>query len=154
MKYNDFPILNNDEYNLINSHFFNTEKFDRKTTLIKICNNISCCKNLCLELSSKHNLKIRNAINHTYEILNKLNENLSSSFNLNILPNNTIKTCSLFDFMKKITNINSLILEWSKNEQKEYFKSIALNTMKDLVDILKAIISALEESNIILFKHM
>ncbi|MBQ8615457.1 MAG: hypothetical protein IJ415_02705 [Clostridia bacterium] len=154
MNYNDFPILNNDEYNLINSHYSNFERFDRKTTIIKIYNEISGCKNICLDLSSKHNPKIKKAIEQAYETLNKLNENLLTSFNLNNTESNTIKTCSLFSFMRKITNLSSSVLEWSKSEKKEYFKSIAQSTMKDLFNIMLNLTSALEESNIILFKHM
>lgn len=154
MNYEDFPILSNQEYELINSHFSKREKFDRKTILNKICNELIICKNICLESKSKYNKKICSALEKSLIILNKLNQNISSCFNIVNSQSQTMKIFNLFDFMKKLISISSLVFSWFEHEPKEYYKNLAGKTNRELLQVMENIISALNNSNIITFKHM
>ena len=90
MNYNDFPILSNEEYNLMNEHFNNNHQTDRKTQLFKILTILNNCFNICIGLTSLYNLKINNAINNTKKCIEKNINNINSTFNIEITNTKTI----------------------------------------------------------------
>ena len=154
MNYNDFPILSNEEYQLLNSHFSTSNISSRKDILFKILNEISNCKNLCFNIEQKQNFKLKTSLEFSFNTLTKLENNLSTSFNLKTTSSQSYKSVNIFSFTKKITKLSTLVSSWHSTEQKEYFKAIAHKTLIDLLSILENIFTALETSNVLLFKHM
>ena len=155
MKYNDFPILNNSDYEFLSNQYQNFGMpFDRKTQLVKICQEISLCRNICFEIENKHNFKVKNAIEKAKSTLTKLFDNFSSTFNINITSTKLVLNLNLFSFLKRIIKIISKINNWSTHEQKEYYISMSQKSAAELLICLEEILSALEESNVQFFKHM
>lgn len=153
MNYNDFPILTNQEYQLMNENF-STIQPNRKAQISKICFEINTCKNSTLTLSNKFNKKICDSLNQTHTTLEKLLNNLTSTFNINETSNNTIVDMNIFSFLNKVVNIISLIQVWSTTEEKTYYKSIAQKSIVELLNILNSLIKSLQLSNVQFFKYM
>lgn len=154
MDYNDFPILNNDQYKTISEHFLLNKTFDRKSFLFKICNELKNCSNAFLHLPNNYNKKVKDALNFSKTILIKWQNNFISTFNINTLSSQTILNENIFIFIKKIIDTISLTETWQNHEPKKYYKSLAQKCIIELLDILNKIISALDESNFYFFKHM
>ena len=51
MTYNDFPILNSTDYQMLNNKYKEPTSTDRKTTIAKICVLLQECKNSCNAIS-------------------------------------------------------------------------------------------------------
>jgi len=154
MNYNDYPILKNEEYNILKQHFSTSQQLDRKTILIKICNEIISCKNICLTLENLYNSKIKKSVENTFIILTKLYDNFSSTFNINLKSNNSTQSFNVFKLIKKLTNLISLLIIWQQQENKEYYKIFSKNSIFDIIKTLEEIFNSLENSNIYFFKHM
>ena len=154
MNYNDFPILNNEEYNLLNEHYSSLYPFNRKELINNLCLEINICCNTCLKLSNQFNPQIRNSINNSHQTLIKLFNNFSSLFNVQIKPNQLMDNLSIFTFIKRIINITKLLNQWLVNENKEYYISIIKKSILDIFNSLENIFSSLEKSNLLFFKHM
>ncbi len=152
MNYDDFPILKNEDYQILNEQF-NIVQFDRKSTLKNLCSELSVCSNSCLSLYSLHNSKTQKALKETHICLEKIFGNLTSFFNISH-KNDTILNLNLFSFLKKISSLINGFLNWAKLEHKEYYKSLAFKSAEEICNHLKIIFSSLEESNILTFKHM
>ncbi len=153
MNYNDFPILNNDEYELINQQFSSNLPFERKFHLLQICKEINLCSSSCFVISSQYNQKIIHTLSATNKTLTKLFDNLTSLFNLNNKAT-TIENFSIFTFIKKLINLNNLFQDWIANEKKEYYIAIAQKSIKEINSCVTDICSALDESNLHFYKHM
>ena len=154
MIYNDFPILNNDEYELLSKQYSKFQPADRKTLIFKICNELNICYNFCMGFENKFNKKIKSEIENSKIVLFKLLENFTSTFNISPPINQTINSFNLFSFIKKITYSTTFILQWLSIEQKEYYKKLGQSSVAELMELVNKIISALEESNLHFFKHM
>ena len=154
MTYNDFQILNNDEYNFINSHYQSLQMFNRKNTLLTICNQINTCKSFCMGLDKAYNKRINNALNLTFNLLDKNLNNLLSTFTLNISNISEVKNVNIFSFLKQLIILNQTLTNWLTNETKEYYKTIAVNSIKEISSTLEEILTALASSTIQTYKHM
>ncbi len=153
MKYDDFPILDNTQYETINKHFTNNITSNRKDLLINICQELNNCAVTCTKLFTDHNTKIKQALTTTNSILLKLFNNLTSLFSLN--PINTfVSNSNIFNLLKRITKILSLVHTWEQTEEKTYYLSIANKTIIDILECFNLILNSLEISNIKFYKHM
>lgn len=152
MKYEDFPILQNEQYNLINEQFAN-RKYNRKTITTLLSNQISCCLNSFRIAETNYNKKISTALVETQTILNKQINNLSSLFNIQI-QNHTFKETNIFIALKKLTAIITTYNNWSEQEEKEYYKKLAIKSSNELLQQLTKILSTMAESEFCFFKHM
>lgn len=153
MNYNDFPILTNLDYELINKQYSN-ETFDRKNQLTKICQNLDLCRQVCFEIEHFHNIKVKTSLQNTFSTTTKLLDNLTCTFNISISKKNEIFKTTIFSLLKILSEIISLFSIWLKNEKKEYYMSMCLKTQQELSACLNNILNSLEESNILTFKHM
>lgn len=154
MIYNDFQILNDEKYKLMNEHFTKSKLNDRQVTLTEICHDLIVCRDTCLHISSKFNVKLRKAVEETNNVITKTFDNFSSLFNINIKPNTKTSNFNLFSFMKRLIDTTRKITEWGKVETKEYYISIAQKSLGDILNCFDLILSALEESNLYFFKYM
>lgn len=156
MNYNDFPILNDDTYNYLKNKYseLNSEQtFDRVTSINKICFYLNECTGSCKSLKNKLNVKLRNSIEFASDEINKIISSLNETFNIN-LNSNVIKEFNLFTFLKYLTYAIELFINWSYKEEKEYYKKVCNNCLNSLIECVKKIMEALENSNISLYKYM
>lgn len=152
MNYNDFPILNNDDYKFLNEKF-NQTNFERHDCVVKIFLLLNETKFSFYEMKNL-NYKIKNALLICKQDLQKLQDNLIATFTLNFEPQTEIKNINLFAFINKLFKILKLYKTWFENENKEYYKKLALNSTEILFNNISQILSILEKLNIILFKYM
>ncbi len=150
--YNDFPILNDETYSLMSSAFSRQFK-NRNDFLKQIFSSLNHIYNMCLIKGKNLNKKICESLNDANKELEKLIYNFKSTFSLNI-DCIEIKEFNLFAFLKEIFNTLNLIFEWIKIEEKEYYKTFAINSAKSLSTIGSTLSTAIANSNIIFFKHM
>ena len=156
MNYNDFPILNDDTYNYLKNKYseLNSEQtFDRVTSINKICFYLNECTGSCKSLKNKLNVKLRNSIEFASDEINKIISSLNETFNIN-LNSNVIKEFNLFTYLKYLTYAIELFINWSYKEEKEYYKKVCNNCLNSLIECVKKIMEALENSNISLYKYM
>lgn len=154
MNYNDFPILNNNQYEFLNIQFLQNKEFNRKSILNEICNDLCTCKFSCFAIDNGYNIKIKAALKHGSSILTKLYENLTSTFSIQHKPHSGLKVLNIFELLNKINRIVLLCLEWQKDEPKGFYKTISQNTTIELLNISSSLTNALSSSNFVLFKHM
>jgi len=147
MKYNDFQILNHDEYKILNTHYTQNQ-LDRTTTISKICVNIDECKSSLNQLIHSSNWQIKQELNKCFSDFSLILENLNHK------PLNQIKSLTLFTFLKKISTTIQYLLTWQRQETKDYFKTIISSSIQILTTNLTNILTALENSNIKIFKFM
>lgn len=152
MKYNDFPILNNDEYKLLNEHY-NSRTFERQNYINKIFLIVSECR--FSQINQKNtNHKINKVIELCKHELQTMEENLLSTFSFNISPKQEFRQLELFAYINKLLSALQILHEWLRYEDKEYYKKICLNFLSTLLDLISKFISVLETLNIHLFKFM
>lgn len=153
MNYNDYPILSDLDYSIINEQFKSNSQFDRKKDLFQICTQIHHCINICNGIEPKYNQRIQHSIKTCISTLSKILSNLSSIFNINIHTNN-IYNFNIFSFLKNLVLTSQQIANWQQHETKEYFKTISINSLNEILNIIEIVIKSIEESNYIIFKHM
>ena len=157
MTYNDFPILNNNEYKILNEQYEQWSKHsksDRKSQILKICNELNNSISFCLQLKSKHNLKIRTSIEQTRQSLINLLDNICCCFNISLSHQNQLTNYNLFSFLKQQNHLLRLFNDWQNFEEKEYYKTIIQKSIIIILDCNSNLITSLEESNINFFKYM
>ena len=154
MNYNDFPILSNDEYNLLNEHFNINQPKDKPTVLNNLLEKLNICFSFCIGLTNKYNVKINIAINNTKNQIEKIKNNLTATFNLTSTKNNSVLNSNIFILLNTIIEAVHETIIWTTIENKEYYKTLAQKNLNDLISCVKEILLALEKSNILFFKHM
>lgn len=154
MIYDDFQILSNEEYQILNSNFNKNKQFDRKTIITKICQKNLSCQSICLNIEKDYNIKIKNSLVESISKLKKIQENICSTFNVSSKYNNNIKAFNIFTFLKSINDLIKLFYLWHNTENKEYYKNIARKSINDLLSSYQTIFDALESSNVTFFKFM
>ena len=153
MQYNDFPILNDEEYKFLQNKFCENISFDREEKTFLIFSNLNDLLNSATLLIAKSNKIVRESLINAKQKLEKLVENFNSTFNFKI--NKTeIKEKNLFNFLKNMVNLQKNLIFWHKFEQKEYFIQFSLNTLLDVNEILLTLTTALENSNITTYRFM
>lgn len=153
MKYEDFPILNNNQYEELDFLYKNSN-INKQITYNRIFNKLNQVINSSLTLTENVNPLLRNIITQNNIILNQILKNISANFAIKTNNTTTIKQFSLFDYMFSLNSLLEELLILSTQEEKTYYKTFLLNTQKAILNCLNNIILTLAKSNIILFKHM
>lgn len=153
MEYNDFPILNNNEYKIINEHLLQSSHFCRSSLTLNICNNLSYCISLCDSNRIQLNHNIKNVLFQTKQTMQKILENIKETFNIK-LTNSQYYNFNLFTLLKKLSNTSTLFCNWIDNEQKTFYKTFAHKNNIEILKCIEKLLEALENSNIYFFKHM
>ena len=153
MNFNTFPLVTNDELQILKNNFSYQQIRDRKESIKDAYFSVQKCKSLLLGQNTKFNNKIQSSLNETNHCLDSIIENFNSTFN----PPKTIiniTNFNLFGFIKNLLDAISKLNNWCNDENKEHYKNIAISSAKNLIKCSKEILSALENSNIRLFKFM
>ncbi len=153
MEYNDFPILNEEEYKFLENKFSENISFNRDEKVFSIFSNLIDLNNSASILIVQSNKILRESLIFAKNEFEKLIENFNSTFNFKI-NKNEIKEKNLFNFLKNIVNLQKNLIFWHKFEQKEYFKQFSLNTLSVTNEILLSLSKALENSNINTYRFM
>ena len=154
MKYEDFPILNNNDYSLLREQYLSSNQTDRKLIVNEICSEISNIINSYWSNENLFNNNLNLAIKNCSLSLMKVLDNLTSLFNIQVTRQQSIPTFNIFSYIRKINSIITMLLKWASKEQKEYYKSTASKTTIELLNSLNSILLAAEESNVKFYKHM
>lgn len=153
MNYDDFPILKNDDYKLINEAYNETNIFERQTHLLDIVKLCNYSQLDCIYLSAIHNSTINKALDLTHSALIKLSDNISSLFNISLNTTNNSAN-GVFQLLENLTTLAEHLHTWQENELKAYYKSFASNSYHEISSMIKHILKSIQESRIISFKHM
>lgn len=152
MIYNDFPILNNETYSYLNEQYTNTGK-DRKAYANVLYSEIQSC--FALYSTTKNlNPSLKKQLNHSKEVLNQILENLKANFTIQTTEQKELIQFNIFSFVSKLSQILIITINWQNTEEKLYYKTFIKNINLSILNIIKNILSILENSNVILFKHM
>ena len=152
--YNDFPILSDQAYLLMNQEFAKTRVYSRDIAINQIFFALCECKNLCYNVGSNYNKRVIDAVAHAKEDIDNCITNLQTAFELDELPQQEIKEFNIFSILKNLTNSIGLTFEVFTHEAKEYHKKIASSNLKLLTQACQTILTALESSQIKLFRFM
>ncbi len=154
MDYNDFPILTDEQYNFLQTKFENfSSPFNRKETVLKFFNELIECKMSLPFIKEQTNYIIKKSLNAALKKFESIISNLNATFNFSINTSAT-KEINIFCLLKKISNLIKINVFWANLEQKEYFKHYSLKILNELSIILYDILSALQNSQINIFKFM
>lgn len=153
MKYDDFKIPSDEEFAMINASYQFNNSYNRDDLILKIFNKINDLANSCLNIVKTYNLKINKSIGDTHTVLRKLLNNICELFDLHH-PTSTINSIDIFSFLLELFNLFELLINWYKNEKKEYYKLIAKKSSKEIINSIRDILNALKNSNLYFFKHM
>lgn len=152
--YNDFPILDEQVYRYMTEQYNKVKDFDRRNIVGKIFIQLNECKKSCYCLVGKFNSKIKEVVENAKSELDIILENYQLTFGSNFDVSNEVKNVGLFSFLKKLTSIILQLEEWLTLEEKDYYKKIADNTLVKVTNVLLNFMSAIEQSNLLLFKYM
>ena len=153
MEYNDFPILDDARYKLMQDKFNEQFAFDRKENVFLIYLELSQCANSIPLLFPQVNTQICEQLKLAKQNLDKLISNFEATFNL---PQQTkeIRQTTLFNLLKNMANVQKKLIKWLRQEQKEYFKQFALNSIEEISNNLLNLLNAVDAANLKLFKYI
>ena len=148
--YNDFPILNNDQYKALNEAYKSATQ-PQDTKISSIFNLVSFCINSCLTVNTNYKLSTKliecknrlTDILHTFTLLypnQNSNENKNSS--------------NIFLLLSSLTKLTQLIMQLYRDEKRKYYQKTQYNISKNLLDIILEIQETLSSLNITFYKFM
>lgn len=154
MDYNDFPILDDDKYQLIQSQYENFLPFNRKDNVNKIYLLLEECRHLCFGLTKQYNANINRSIFNTLHELERVMDNFNSTFSIKLDYKKQISEFNLFQFLKKLIECVKEISLWNLKEDKVYYKKFSHDNHIIILNCVYNLVSVLENSNIRIFKFM
>lgn len=154
MLYNDYQVLNDDEYQIINLHYQQTKPQTQSEIVNKLFVNFDQCKSYCFGLSSRVNKRIQVVLNNAKAEFEKLISNINISFKLNTKTTKVVSTFSVFDFANKLIEGLKLAQEFLNLATDPKLTVFAKQTTKTILDIADQLFDALSSSNIQMFKYM
>ena len=153
MNYNDFPVLNDEQYRQLQDKYNEQTDFDRNECCYSIYSELTACANSITLLFPQLNPQLIATLQEAKIKIEKSISNFEAVFNLS--PKQIeIKEINLFNFLKNLTKIQKKLIKWLKNEQKEYFKQFILNLLENISSMLFDLLSAVESANLRIFKHI
>lgn len=154
MLYNDYQILNNDKYQIINMHYQQSQPHTQNEIANKLFVNFDQCKSYCFGLNNCVNKQIQSVLLAAKFEFEKLISNINTCFKLDAKVSKTISTFNLFDFANKLIDGIKLAQEFLNLTTDPKLTNFAKQTTKTILDIANQLFEALSNSNIQMFKHM
>lgn len=152
--YEDFKILNDDQYKLISEQLQNQRICSNIEIANKLFLTLDQCKSFCFGLNNQVNKKIQSILLYARNQLDKLINNVNVSFNIDAHSAQVVTDLNIFAFAKKLIEAIQTVAELLYQPNSEKFFHFSLSTISTLLDITNQLFDALENSNIHLFKHM
>ena len=100
--YEDFKILNDDQYKLISEQLQNQKICSQAEIANKLFLTLDQCKSFCFGLNNQVNKRIQNALLYARNQLDKLINNVNISFNIDAHSMQIVTDLNIFAFAKKI----------------------------------------------------
>lgn len=145
MNYNDFPILNDEEYFLIQAQY-ESLPWNRNEKVYAIFLTLQQSLNMCYAIKENFNNKIKSALNQSKQIVEKILYNLSNVFNFKSTNLSVPSEFNIFTLTKKMVEASKQFEDWRLNEKKEYYKKIAHSCILDLLSTVNVILNSMEAS--------
>lgn len=154
MKYDDFPILNNENYEYLSNLYNQTQPQNKSQLHSQFYNKLSQLEHSTSTLNLNVNTLLRNTLKENKNNTTQILENLRAVLNIQKPPINNIKIFNIFSYLKNLLTCLDLCSQIILLEDKIYYKKFFNNAQKSILKMINNIILSLENSNIILFKHM
>ncbi len=154
MNYNDFPILDDDKYKMIQSEYEKFLPFNRNNSISKIYILLEECRHLCFGLNGQCNRDITRTLSDVKKELERVMDNFNSIFNIKLDYKKEIIEFNLFHFLKKLIDCTIEMKIWNSKEDKEYYKKFSDNSLEILLNCISNLVQSLEKSNVHIFKYM
>lgn len=152
--YNDFNLPNDTEMALMRD-MYNSNSFNRRTSLNNITTLVDSFLSQCYGVEKKVNNRIRTRLEETKKELEQLNQNLVLTFSYNHVKQ--INNATNFNLFSSLKILNQIIIELhsiEEHEDKIYYKTFAKNTINSLLKHMSNLFDALEGSFIYTFKYL
>ena len=153
MNYSDFPILSPSNYNILAENY-ELNKLPSNEYFHIIYNKLLKCSYSLLTLKNNYNKNIINSIKNNATTIELLLDNFKSIFKVHNLTNKSFNEFNLFSHLKDLIKICSLFNSWLENENKPHINKFIINSNKSLLYSIENIVSAMEKSEIFIFKNM
>lgn len=154
MTYNDYQILSNDEYKILESHYNASNNYSKNHTINSIHTLVNTAKCSLQYSNNFKNFQIKKELNNHFLILNKLEDNLKSMLSLEISKPTLIESFNLFNYINNLFSIIKLLNVWLENENKEYYKKIIRISKIEIENLISSILSILSTLSINFYKFM
>ena len=153
MEYNDFPILDDARYKLMQDKFNEQFAFDRKENVFLIYLELNQCSDAIPLLFSQVNAQICEQLKLAKQNLDKLISNFEATFNLT-RQTKEIRQTTLFNLLKNMAKVEQKLINWLQKEQKEYFKQFVLKSIEEIVNNLINLLDTVDSANLKIFKYI
>ena len=153
MEYNDFPILDDARYKLMQDKFNEQFAFDRKENVFLIYLELNRCSDEIPLLFSQVNTQICEQLKLAKQNLDKLISNFEATFNLT-RQTKEIRQTTLFNLLKNMAKVEKNLINWLQQEQKEYFKQFVLKSIEEIANNLINLLDAVDSANLKIFKYI
>lgn len=154
MMYNDFQILNNDEYNLINEQYSHHQASTQTDIINNLFLQLDECKSFCFGLNKYVNKRIQNALVFAKNELDKLIYNINVSYKVSVHSIQAVTNFNIFAFAKKLMEGLELVQKLLEFATDPNTINFVKGTATTITSIAEQLFDALENSNIHLFKFM
>ncbi len=153
MKYNDFPILSNGDYQILNVEY-SRQNPTRKELIFEIQKELRETHLSFFQLKNHFNKHIEKSLHELHNHLIQVSDSINELFKLSTIDSLTISNFNIFNLIRRTIKINTMFNQWSQIEEKEYYKKFAIQSSKNISNLLINLATILEQSNIHFFKHM
>ena len=154
MNYNDFQIPNNHMLNKMLEEYNLTTQQPKYDSSNEVYSDLNILYSSCFLINKEYNNTIKQAIHSSKNTLNKCLENMLAVFNIKTQTITTVLNINVFDFILNIINILNKTNKWISIEKKPYIKTFIQKLNLELLNIIKNLISAINNSNFKFYKHM
>lgn len=154
MLYNDFNILDDGEYQIINLHYQQSKPQTQSEIVNKLFVNFDQCKSFCFGLNKCVNKRIQAVLVNAKSEFEKLISNVNTTFKIDAKTTKVVSAFSVFDFANKLIEGLKLAQEFLNLATDPKLTDFAKQTTKTILDITDQLFNALANSNIQMFKYM
>lgn len=154
MLFNDYQVLKDDEYQLINLQYQQNKPHTQNEIASKLFENFDQCKSYCFGLNSCVNKHIQAVLANAKSEFEKLINNVNISFKIDTKTSKVVSSLNIFEFAGKLLDGVKLAQEFFDFATDPKTINFAKQTTKTILDIANQLFEALSVSNIQMFKHM
>jgi len=154
MKYDDFPILDDTSYQIMQREYVSKISQDRHTMLAKIYNHIIHTEHSEIDKLGSLSAKTIEIIKKIKNYLEKTTQNICFLYNFEKNENKIIKKYNLLEFINNLIKLINLFQEYKNLEKTAYYKQYFDNNISELLNLISEIISSFENKYFLLFKYI
>ncbi len=155
MIYNDFKILDDEQYKILSEQYSTHTPVRTQTELANaIFVHLDECKSYCFGLHKNVNKRVCAVLKKAKDELERLIGNINSVFKITATKAAIVNEFNLFEFAKKLIKTIELTDElFDLSSDANHVKFIN-TTIKTISQLAQELFEALEQSNIQMFKYM